>query len=303
MLKRTEITTYANELLTKIIYQNLTRANEEKKQGEVKYTRKKISYSLQKFNLFLLENGVKFAIFRIEQLEGTHTINSQMESEIGIDVHMVRIENYVDSDQYRVVLCPLLEGEMKSFEEKNSMLRLRLKDGYVKGMIGAPWKMYDQFELYVFPINFKLTKNFYRRLKAFFIPTSSLEEVKNDPIYRQKSEAESVVKPYAKLIAKEDQMFRSVLESPKDEAKGEIRSPRSRAKSQAQTKLKEKEKKEAKKATPDKSVVDPTTAADKKIALPSFFKYLRLNEVSVNLTFSSGTDIHVLTLTQNLDRT
>ena len=62
---------------------------------------------------------MKFAIFRIEQLEGNHIINNEMESEIGIDVHMVRVENYADSEQFRVVLCPLLEGEMKSFEEKN----------------------------------------------------------------------------------------------------------------------------------------------------------------------------------------
>ena len=252
----------------------------------MKYIRKKITYSLQKFNLFLLENGVKFAIFRIEQLEGSHAINSEMESEIGMDVHMIRIENYIDSDQYRVVLCPLLEGDMKSFEEKNSMFRLRLKDGYVKGMIGAPWKMYDQFEFYAFPINFKLTKNFYRRLKTFFVPVSSLEEVKSDPVYRQKSEGEATAKPYAKLIEKEDQMFRSVLESTQKEVKAEPHSPPLRRK------LKEKERKEGPEKKVD-SASDTTATTEKKMAFPSFFKYLRLNEINVNLTFSSGTDIHV----------
>ena len=290
-MKRTEIETYSRELLTNIIYQNLSKAKEEKKTtSTIKHIRKKISYTLPRFNFFLQENGVKFAVFRIEQLEGNHIIDSEMGSEINIDVHMIKIENYLDSDQFRVVLCPLLEGGMKSFEERNSMLKLRLKDKYAKGMLGAPWKMYEQFELYLFPINIKLTKNFYRKIKSFFIPTSSLEEVKKDPVYRAKNEAEgAIVKPYAKLIEKEDRMFKSVLEvSPKPQ-KGDKASPdKKEISSKKESAKKEEEVKRKVEAEAQQQALQA-----KKVALPNFFSYFRLNEINVNLTFSSGMDILV----------
>lgn len=237
------------------------------------------------------ENGVKFAVFRIEQLEGNHAIYNEMDSAINIDVHMIKVENYVDSDQYRVVLCPLLEGDMKSFEEKNSMLKLRIKDGYAKGMLGAPWKVFEQYELFIFPINFKLTNNFYRKVKSFFVPTSSLEEVKNDPVYKAKDEnSENIVKPYEKIIEKDDRMFKPVLESSPESLKGK-KLELLDSKNKTPPPAKKEEKKEK---SPELSPSEKAKENNKKIALPALFLYFRLNEINVNLTFSSGTDILVI---------
>lgn len=237
---------------------------------------------------------MKFAIFRIEQFEGSHIINSEMESEINFDVHMIKIENYIDADQFKIVLSPLLEGDMKSFDERISMLKLRIKDGYAKGIIGAPWKMYDQFEFYLFPINIRLTKNFYKKIKSFFIPTTSLEEVKSDPIYRQKKDSETViVKPYVKLIEKEDKMFKSILDVPADEEAGKkSKRKKSEGKDKKEDKKEEKDAEEKKEDDKEKSKQEE----EKKIQFPNYFKYFRLNEINVKLTFSSGMDILVSSL-------
>jgi len=288
-------------LLGNIIYQNLTKAKEEDIGSKAKYIRKKINYTLSRFNFCLLENGAEFAIFRIEQLEASHIINSEMESEINFDVHMIKIENYVDNEQFKIVLCPLLEGDTVSFDEKIAMLKLRMKDGYAKGIIGAPWKMYDQFEFYLFPINIRLTKNFYKKIKSFFIPTTSLEEVKSDPIYRQKKESEAVtIKPYEKLIEKEDKMFKSILGDTKTEEENKKRKKSTSKEDKKKEKEKEKEKKdkdkdkdkdkqEEKEDDKEKSKQEE----EKKIQFPNYFKYFRLNELKVKLTFSSGMDILV----------
>lgn len=47
------------------------------------------------------------------------------------------------------------------------MIKIRTRDKYVV-VKEAPWRVYDQFEVFIFPTRIQFTKNFYKQIKNFF---------------------------------------------------------------------------------------------------------------------------------------
>jgi len=68
------------------------------------------------------------------------------------------------------------------------MIKIRSRDKYVV-VKEAPWRIYDQFEVFIFPTSIQLTKNFYKKIKNFFfddIPTT--EDADEDELRAKKYE-------------------------------------------------------------------------------------------------------------------
>lgn len=238
----------------------------------------------------MIESGVYFAVFKIEMLEGSHIIGSNMESKCDIDLHTFRIEDLVDPQNIRVVLSPFQESEKMDLDRKTSMMKLRLRDRYAKGLYAAPWKMFEQFEIFILPIKFNLTKSFYRQLKEFFIPTTSIEEVKKDPVLGQKA-SPKIGKEFEKLIGKNDKIFKAVLKSAQLELEKLKETNKSPSSESPKDEKKEEEKKEDKDKEKDKMEIE---TPELKRELPSYYKYIRLNDLNMALSYSSGMDIWVI---------
>lgn len=77
---------------------------------------------------------------------GTHLIFKNRNSKVDIDIDKILIENFADSEAYRTVLQAGAPGEVSN----DAMIKIRTRDKYVV-VKEAPWRVYDQFEVFIFP--------------------------------------------------------------------------------------------------------------------------------------------------------
>lgn len=72
------------------------------------------------------------------------------------------------------------------------MIKIRTKDKYVV-VKDAPWRIYDQFEVFIFPTSIQFTKNYYQQIRDFFF-----SEMPNLDLDRSMDE----IKKYELLVPK-----------------------------------------------------------------------------------------------------
>lgn len=142
----------------------------------------------------MVEGGVKFAVFNVEKLEGTHIIGEAMDSKCDIEIRTIKIEDHTNPNDIIMVLSPLQQvNEKTDYDKAIPMMRFKLNDRYAKGLQGAPWKMIEHFEIFILPINFSIAKRFYLKIKEFLIPTTSLEDLKKDAVLGQKINMDEII--------------------------------------------------------------------------------------------------------------
>ena len=89
-----------------------------------------------------------FASVVLSKASGTHLIYVNRDSKVDIDIDRVLIENYADSEAYRMVLFPGISSIDPSTPHSlnprpaDTMIKLRARDKYVV-VKEAPWRVYD----------------------------------------------------------------------------------------------------------------------------------------------------------------
>ncbi len=94
---------------------------------------------------------------------GTHLIYKNRNAKVDIDIGKILIENYADTEAYRTVLCQGYSANAINDPHAptgDAMIKIRTRDKHVV-VKEAPWQVYDQFEVFIFPTNIQFTRNFY----------------------------------------------------------------------------------------------------------------------------------------------
>ena len=128
-----------------------------------------------------------FSRMDVKSVSGSHLIYKNRNSKVDIDIDKILIENYADTEAYRTVLCQgnhcQNSGDI-SGPSGDAMIKIRTRDKYVV-VKEAPWRVYDQFEVFIFPTSIQFTKNFYQQIRNFFFAEmpnldldKSMEEIK-----------------------------------------------------------------------------------------------------------------------------
>ena len=127
---------------------------------------KMISYTINTGMLELFNQNTKFSTLKVMGLRGKGFIYSNRESKQDLDIDKITIENHLDGDHYRWVLqpgdttpSPSLIGFNRS--HSRTMIQCRFKDKFVV-VSEAPWKVYEQIEMDIFPSSIQLTNNLYQ---------------------------------------------------------------------------------------------------------------------------------------------
>jgi hypothetical protein len=133
----------------------------------------------------------------VNRVGGTHLIYKNRNSKVDIDIDKILIENFADTEAYRTVLCQGGVGGAANQDPSTSgggdaMIKIRTRDKYVV-VTEAPWRVFDQFEVFIFPTSIQFTKNFYKHIKDFFFA-----EMPNLDLDRSEEE----IKKYELLVPK-----------------------------------------------------------------------------------------------------
>lgn len=136
-------------------------------------------------------------------------------SKVDIDIDKILIENFADSEAYRTVLQGTGHQQAEAFiGSGDAMIKIRTRDKYIV-VKEAPWRVYHQFEVFIFPTSIQFTKNFYQHIKSFFFAEMpnldldrSLEEIKKYELLVPKkviNKAKAKYKAKAKDLGDSDQ--------------------------------------------------------------------------------------------------
>ena len=125
-------------------------------------------------------------------------IFANRESNSDIDIDRITCENHCDTDEYRTVLQPssnpIARTNLGGKKSKNTndqkliaakqdqytpttMIKLRTHDKFVV-VREAPWRVYDQIEIFIHPTQISLTHNFYKQWKVFFFENNPFTNIK-----------------------------------------------------------------------------------------------------------------------------
>jgi hypothetical protein len=88
-----------------------------------------------------------FSRMDVNRVSGTHLIFKNRNSKVDIDIDKILIENYIDSEDFRTVLCQGNPGSCMpaadtSAPSGDAMIKIRTRDKYVV-VKEAPWRVYD----------------------------------------------------------------------------------------------------------------------------------------------------------------
>ena len=59
------------------------------------------------------------------------------------------------------------------------MVKIRTRDKYII-VDNAPWRVFDQFEVFIFPTTINFTHNFYKQFKSFFLENNLNKNEQDD---------------------------------------------------------------------------------------------------------------------------
>ena len=103
-----------------------------------------------------------------------HMIYANKESSNNIDVEKISMTNELEGidETMKEVLSPMRQDvqENHGMRINDSMFRMRTRDKY-HVVDHAPWQVFDQYEMFICPINIKLTREFYKNVKEFIFET------------------------------------------------------------------------------------------------------------------------------------
>ena len=155
---------------------------------------RKVQYFIEACEFSFYNQNTKFAEGRIDKAKGLHSIFANKESKSDIDVQRVSMLNLIDADEYRLVVFPHKSTISQPSQHggatpdhlaiPETMFKLRTRDKYVV-VAEAPWRVYDQFEIFIYPTSIQLTRNFYRHFKRFFFENNPFADAET-PVHQQK---------------------------------------------------------------------------------------------------------------------
>jgi hypothetical protein len=132
---------------------------------------KRVTYSINDAKLKLFNNNRQFSALDVKGIHGKYLIYSNREAKQDLDIEKITVENLLDGENYRWVLCPVesLANPSQSGRSRGpprTMVQMRFKDKFIV-VSEAPWKVYDQIEIDIFPTSICLTRNLHSQFKKF----------------------------------------------------------------------------------------------------------------------------------------
>lgn len=138
---------------------------------------KKICYTILNGEFKLHNFESMFAQMVLSKMKGTHYFYSNHEAKADIDIDKILIENYCDTEEYRMVLFPGFGLNTKDIQNNapppDTMIKIRARDKFVV-VREAPWRVFDQFEVFIYPTSIQFTHNFYTNFKNFIFGDNKL---------------------------------------------------------------------------------------------------------------------------------
>ena len=127
---------------------------------------KKIVMEFNSGYLELYDDNKKFSSVDMTNLVGNFCFFNNKENKLDIDIYKIIIQNHFDHDTFKWTLFP-------GFSESNPrpldhMVKIRIRDKFVF-IKDAPWKVFDQFEIFLNSMSVKLTRRFYEKFSKFML--------------------------------------------------------------------------------------------------------------------------------------
>ncbi|CDW78547.1 UNKNOWN [Stylonychia lemnae] len=296
ILRIEEMNTLKIDFIKRMIDQILKRGQAEQHSN----INKKIQYNILNGEFKFYNMDVMFSQVVVSRASGTHLIYQNRDSKVDIDIDRILIENFADSEQYRMVLFPghSFHGTDNVIQQQvnpETMIKIRARDKYVV-VKEAPWRVYDQFEVFIFPSSLQFTKNFFKSFKSFFF---------NDvPNFDNNDKSDLEIKKYellvpTKILQRAQGRNRSNQrqdESQKNTPKREQMNRLSALKSNEKDKELDLNDEDVEQLNlsdlgdnlKQKSVKRRKSTYDKgqqQKSFPIFFRYMRMNEINVSITY------------------
>ena len=127
---------------------------------------KKVMWEFTSGYLELYDDSKKFSSVDMSDFTGNYWFFNSKETKWDIDIYKIIIENHFDSDTFKWALFPGF-SELNP-EPLDHMVKFRLRDKFVF-VKDAPWKVFDQFEIFLNSMSVKLTRKFYEKLNKFML--------------------------------------------------------------------------------------------------------------------------------------
>ena len=145
---------------------------------------KRVSYSFDccEFSFFNLNK--KFASGKVEQARGMHHFYANKESKSDIDVERISLYNHLEAAEDGSGIIEVLSPQGKlsphlDSHVRETMFKLRTRDKFVV-IDQAPWRVFDQSEIFIYPTKIELSRDFYHNIKMFIFDSPQKETV-NEP--------------------------------------------------------------------------------------------------------------------------
>lgn len=144
---------------------------------------KRVAYSMDSCEFSFFNLSKKFASGKVEQARGMHWFYANKESKSDIDVERISLYNHLENEEggnVTEVLSP--QGKMSpnlDSHVRETMFKLRTRDKFVV-IDQAPWRVFDQYEIFIYPTKIELSRDFYQNIKMFIFDSPQQETV-NEP--------------------------------------------------------------------------------------------------------------------------
>ena len=165
-LRSEELQTYKIDTLNNLIQKKLQSMINQQEIANKPMIDKKVMWEISNGYLELFDDHKMFSSVDMSNLTGSFLMYSSKETKCDIDIYKIIIQNYFDHSDYKWVLFP-------GFSELNPkpidyMVKIRIRDKFIF-VKDAPWKVFDQFEIFLNSMTVKLTKKFYEKINKFML--------------------------------------------------------------------------------------------------------------------------------------
>lgn len=127
---------------------------------------KKIVWKINTGFLELIDDNKTFSSVDLKDFSGNFLVFNNKETKCDVDIHKVIIQNHLDHPDYKWALFPgYSEIDPRPLDH---MLKVRIRDKLVK-VRDASWKVFDQFEIFLNPMTVKFTKKFYTKIQKYML--------------------------------------------------------------------------------------------------------------------------------------
>lgn len=127
---------------------------------------KKITWEITTGYMEFYDNNKMFSSIDLKNFTGFFLVYNNKETKCDIDIQKVMIQNHLDHPDYLWALFP--GYSQQNPRTLDHMLKFRIRDKFVI-VKKAPWKVFDQFEIFLDSMTVKLTKKFYSKFQRFML--------------------------------------------------------------------------------------------------------------------------------------